>query len=261
MDKSEKCISLYENKAQIMTAAIDKIVVSIFNKRTNFGQAQVVLFTGCAPLAGTTSTCISIGIAMANTQRRTLLIDCDMRKILKYKKLNEQASNGLAEYLLQDTAMEAVSTESVIYDTNIDNLYYIPCGNHLENSTRMLCSSRMVELLEDVRNQFDCIILDMPSITVVPDSEILFGAVDGIALVASLGETRKSQIKEAKRKVAPFADRYYGIIANKVELDQYRWGARNYDYYFVDKKGEQNLEGSSAHKKYKKALAKKGGTK
>lgn len=256
MEKTEKIIELYEKNNQLIKAAIDKIVVEIFNKRDEQQSGQTIVLTGCSPLVGTTSTSISLGIAVATSKRKTLVIDCDVRKAIKYKKLNEQASLGLADFLLD----EKIQLEDVIYKTNIDSLNYIPCGDYAENSTRILCSERMGQMLALLKQQFDCIIFDCPSITIVPDAQILFKDADGIILLSALGETRKKQIKEAKMKVKPFADKYYGMIVNKITLDVYKQNVKDYDYYLVDKKGEQRLNGNRAYKKYQK-VALSGGKK
>ena len=256
MKKTKKQIELYENSNQIVNAAVDRIVVELFNKREESSGGQAVLLTGCSPLAGTTSTSISLAIAMANTKRKTLLVDCDVRKSIQYKKLNKEVTEGLANYLLEDN--ESVDNiEQIVYETNVDDLYYIPCGKYYENATRILCSSKMTQLIESAKRQFDCIIFDLPSLAIVPDAQVLFGVVDGIVLVTALGETRKKQIKDAKRKVVPFAEHYYGMIINKVEKDVYRRSLMDYDYYFIDKKGQQKLTGST-RKKYN-ALSKKEG--
>ena len=72
MEKTKKIINLYENKNQVVNAAIDRIVVEVFNKCENTNGGQTILLTGCSPLAGNTTTCISLAIAMANTKRKTL---------------------------------------------------------------------------------------------------------------------------------------------------------------------------------------------
>lgn len=254
MEKAKKRIELYENTNQIANAAVDRIVVELFNKREKSSGGQTVLLTGCSPLAGTTSTCISLAIALANTKRKTLLVDCDVRKSMQYKKLNKEVTEGLANYLLEENEKDA-GIDEVIYETNVEDLNYIPCGKYYENATRILCSSQMTRLIESVKKQFDCIIFDLPSLAIVPDAQILFGSVDGIVLVTALGETRKKQIKDAKRKIAPFSKNYYGMIINKVEKDVYRRNLKDYDYYFIDKRGQQKLTGS-ARKKYN-ALSKK----
>lgn len=260
MSLEMKEIKLYENDNQIVGASIDKIVVEIINKRSDKESAQTILLTGCSPLAGTTSTSISLGIAMANSQKKTLLIDCDVRKSLKYKKLNAETTVGLANYLL-DFDGNDVGLEEVVYTTNIDNLSYIPCGVYSENATRILCSDRMEKLIDMIKQQYDCILLDLPSLTIVPDAQVFFKCVDGIILLAALGETRKKQIKEAKLKIKPFLDKYYGMIINKIPLDVYRQSVKNYDYYLVDKRGEQKLNGNVAYKRYQKQAKKNGGEK
>lgn len=256
MKQTKKVINLYENKNQIVNAAIDRIVVEVFNKRDDVSVGQTILLTGCSPLVGNTTACISLAIAMANTKRKTLLVDCDVRKAIKYKKLNRETSVGLADYLLEDS-VKMQNIDEFVYETNVEDLYYIPCGEYCENATRILCSSKMLELIDLLKNDYDCIIFDLPSINIVPDAQVLFGKVDGIVLVTALGETRKSQIRDAKRKVAPFVENYYGMIINKVEKDEYRRNLKDYDYYFINKKGQQKLTGV-VHKKYK-ALSKEEG--
>ena len=248
MTENKKIINLYAKDEQIVGAAIDKIVVDLFNKRQDKQKGQVIVLTGCSPLAGTTYTSIALGMAIAASQRKTLVIDCDVRKAIKYKKLNEAATTGVADYLLNDS----VTFEDVIYDTNIENVSYMPCGEYSEHSTRVLCSPRMHELIAKAGEMYDCVLLDVPSVTIVPDAQILFPEVDGIILLSALGETRKKQIKEAKMKVEPFGEKYYGMIVNKIPLDVYRRNVKDYDYYFVDKKGEQKFHKSEAYQKYKK---------
>lgn len=255
MEKIQRNITLYVNDNQLNSTAIDRIVVELFNKREKVKAGQTVLLTGCSPLSGTTSTCIGLGIAVANSKRKTLIIDCDVRKALKYKKLNEQTTVGLSNYLLGDS----VDLPEVIYNTNIEDLYYIPCGDYLENPTRILCSEKMELLIQKVKERFDCILFDFPALTIVPDAQILFQNVDGIILLASLGETRKREIKETKIKIAPYVGKYYGMIVNKIPLDMYRNSVQNYDYYFVNGRGEQKLNRRSPYKKYKKNISVKEG--
>ena len=97
MDKNKKIVELYEDKSQTVRAAIDKIAVDLINKSNN--NSQVLLFTGCSPVAGTTTTCIGIAIAVAAGKRKTILVDCDVRRSAKYKKLNDNVNGGLAEFL------------------------------------------------------------------------------------------------------------------------------------------------------------------
>ena len=252
----KKQISLYMNENQLVNAAIDKIVVELVNKKENNDAAQKILMTGCSPLAGTTSTSISIGIALANCHKKTLLIDCDVRKSLKYKKLNAETTLGLADYLYK-AEKEKLPEAEVIYPTNIDNLFYVPCGAYSSNPTRVLCSDFMDNFIETIEGDFEYILFDFPSLAVVPDAQVFFNKVNGIILISTLGETRKKEIRDAKAKIKSYQDRYYGMIVNKVPLDVYRHNVKEYDYYFVDEKGEQNLNGNIAYKRYQKRTKKR----
>ena len=248
MDK--KIISLYENKNQLLYAAIDKITVEIIGKKKGEG-AQVIALTACSPKAGTTSTAISIAIAMAATSRKTVLIDCDVRKSERYKKLNQQAEKGLAEYVSAKSD-NAVSVDDLLYPTNEDALFYIPCGTTEENATRILCSEKFGSLIDELRKIYECIILDCPSISVVPDAQIMFKKVDGIILIAALGETKRSQIKDLRQLISDYKDQYYGMIINKIPRDIYKKNVKNADYYFKDKNGKQRFAKSKAYKERKK---------
>ena len=255
MDQEKKKVELYENKSQTVRAAIDKIAVDLINKSNN--QSQVLLFTGCSPVAGTTSTCIGIGIAVAAGKRRTILVDCDVRKSAKYKKLNDNVNSGLADFLSDPAPITNESIAGLTYSSNIDNLYYIPCGKCEVNPTRVLCSLKMKQLIDTLRTMYDYVILDCPSINIVPDAKVMFGSADGIITIAALGETRKSQIKNAKRMLKDYSDRYYGMIVNKIEGKMYKRNVKDYDYYFVNSKGEQNLQENIAEKMKKKENAKR----
>ena len=254
MENKTQIIDLYENKDQVIRAAIDCIAVEIYNNKESKARSQSILLTGCSPLAGTTSTCIGLSIALANTKRETLLIDCDVRKSNQYKKLGGETIRGLGDYLIQedmDKEKCKCDLDSIICNTNIENLSFIPCGKYIENSTRVLCSQKMNELIAQVKERFDYVVFDFPSLAIVPDAQIFFNNVDGIILVSSMGETTKSQVKEAKRKIKTFSSKYYGMIINKLDISLYRKYVKDYDYYFLNKNGEQKLRGNTA-KKYKK---------
>ncbi|SFB18945.1 capsular exopolysaccharide family [Acetitomaculum ruminis DSM 5522] len=251
-------IKLYANESPLINDAIDRIVVEIHNKKSDDMTSQSVLLTGCSPQCGTTSTCISLGIAFATSQWKTLIIDCDIRKANKFKKLNQKAEVGLEDYLVgKKNNDEDMTVSDIVYETNVENLSYIPCGKYAENSTRMFCSPKMSDVFKYAKENFDYIIFDCPSITVVPDSQILFKKVDGIVLLSALRGVTKKQIKEAKLKIKPYQDKYYGMIVNKVELPLYKKYIKNFDYYFLNKYGEQKLD-NNANKKYNR-LAQEGG--
>ena len=244
-------IQLYSNTDRMLNDAIDRIVVEIHNKKENDKGAQKILLTGCGPQCGSTFVSIGLGISFAAAKWKTLIIDCDLRKVNELKKLNEKTGKGLSDFLLEEPSSEQLNFDEIIYSTNFDNLSYIPCGKSATSPVRLFCSGMMKQLLQYVNEKFDYIIFDFPSVSVAPDAQILFGDVDGIILISALEGVTKRQIRDAKRKVQPFAEKYYGMIINKIDLTHYRRYIKQFDYYFIDKNGNQKLGGSAA-KKYKK---------
>ena len=116
-------------------------------------------------------------------------------------------------------------------------------------------------MLQYVNYNYDYVIFDFPSVAVAPDAQILFGEVDGIILISALDMVTKRQIRDAKHKVQPFADRYYGMIINRIDKDLYSKYIKGYNYYFVDKNGKQKLSGR-ANRRYQRTqkAAKKEGS-
>lgn len=249
MQNKEKCpIQLYSNTSQVMNDAIDRIVVEIHNKKKTQEEAHKILLTGCGPQCGNTSICIGLGISFATSKWRTLIVDCDLRKQQDFKKLNEKTGAGLSDFLVSEQAEENFDFNEIIYPTNVENLSYIPCGKYAASPARLFCSSVTQKLLTYVNENFDYVIFDFPSVAVAPDAQILFGEVDGIVLVSALESVSKRQIREAKRKVVPYKDKYYGMVINKIEMSLYRKYVQRFDYYFIDKKGNQKHAGRSAEK-------------
>jgi capsular exopolysaccharide synthesis family protein len=261
-NKIKPSINLYSNTSQVMNDAIDRIVVEIHNKRKTEDGAQKILLTGCGPQCGSTSVCIGLGISFAEAKWNTLIIDCDIRKSAPYKKLNENTGKGLSDFLLGESVEQKEDFEEIIYATNFENLSYIPCGTYAASPARLFCSGMMKKLLEYVNEQYDYVIFDFPSVAVAPDAQILFGDVDGIILISALECVTKRQIRDAKHKVQPFADKYYGMIINKIDMSLYKKYVKRYDYYFLDKNGNQKL-GGNVPQRYRRQLAgsRKGETK
>ena len=256
--KSEKSqIQLYGNHHQILSDAMDRVVVEIHNRQKNDRGAHKILLTGCGPQCGSTSVSINLGISLADAKWKTLLIDCDLHKIRELKKLNDKTEKGLSDILMEESGNGNQDFEDIIYSTNIAQLSYIPCGRRSLSPARLFCSGMMKQLLEYLNDRFDYIIFDFPSVAVVPDAQILFGAVDGIILIAALEFVTKRQIRDAKHRIVPFHDKYYGMIINKIDMSLYKKYVKRYDYYFIDKKGNQKLDGRAARQYRKKRKAAK----
>jgi capsular exopolysaccharide synthesis family protein len=225
----KKLLDFYRNSEQYVNDAYDNVIVDINMKKQEMGY-QSFIFCGCEPGVGATTLSISIAISMAVSGWKTVLIDGDMRKNARHKRLNTEAEAGLEEYLSKEE-----SYEKIVYETNHNNLYYIPGGSGATNPISLLCANRMNELMEQLKMDYDYIIIDMPSIATSVDAKIVAKKVDYIVLVAAYGQTDLRSIRKAKKVLNRTGGNVMGIIVNKVGTSAYKRVMKNYDY-FMNKK-------------------------
>ncbi|MCR5755929.1 MAG: CpsD/CapB family tyrosine-protein kinase [Acetatifactor sp.] len=221
-------ISFYRSDNQMMNDAIDRVVVEIYKKKRQSGD-RTFLMTGCSSGCGTTTNAINLSIALSVAGWKTVLLDCDLRKGAKYKRLSENIRIGLGDYL--STAERELQLDDIIYPTNYPTLDYIPCGHSSGSPITLFCTVKMEQLIDELEKEYDYILLDFPSINAVSDADILIPRVDDTILVLGFGMTSKKQLTEAKRKVEEFPDKYIGLLINRVEFAQYRNAIRDYDYF------------------------------
>ncbi len=238
----KKIINLYRPNSAIVNDAFDKVIVEVHMSKIEKSY-QTFMVTGCNQQVGTTTNAINLSISMAVAGWKTILIDMDMRKAARYKRLNSNVEKGLAEYLDGQVALK-----DVINATNYEKLSYISCGSDIDSSVRLLCSSMMDELLGQLKNEFDYIILDMPSINATPDATILLPSVDGVILLAAMNETKKGELLDAVEKAKRYPEKLMGVVVNKTEMDEYARNVSDYDYF--DKKKLQKKYGKKIRKNH-----------
>lgn len=223
-------INLYRCKDQVVNDAFDRAIVNIYVKRKQCGYKSFVL-CGTEAGVGTTSVAVEMAIALSVAGWKTILVDGDLRKNADYKRLNQSAKQGLAEYV-----REQAKESDIIYETSWQSLDYIPCGiDDSESPVRILCSVRMEKLMENLREQYDYIIIDAPSINSSVDGQILASKADATILVCALKSSSKKNLSDAKQKFDEAGANVIGVIENKVAIEEYKKYIRDYDYFKTQK--------------------------
>ncbi len=222
-------LEIYKNDSAILNDAFDQAVMNLHVLRKQNGYKSFVI-CGCEPGDGATTVAINLAAAMATSGYKTVLIDGDMRKKNNYKRLNENVSFGLSDYLLGKT-----SIDSVIYETTTDNLSYIPCGGLIDNPVRLLCSAKMNDAKDELSKSFDFIIYDMPAVESSMDAKVIAVNVDATILVSAIGKTSKAGLVEAANTLQEVKANLIGTIINKTDMDQYASLHKDYDYFLKER--------------------------
>lgn len=220
-----KLLDFYRNSNQFVNDAYDRVIVEIHLKKQASG-FKSFMFSGCEAGVGTTTLAISVAISMALSGWRTVLLDGDMRKGNQYKRLNYDIEVGLSDFLTDEE-----SYENIVYETNHENLHYIPGGYGAVNPVSLLCSSKTDELMRQLSKEYDYVIIDMPSVTSSVDANILAGKVDSTVLVAAHANTNKKSVRKAKEVLSKSGSNIMGIIVNKVEPSDYKHIMKDFNYF------------------------------
>lgn len=189
---------------------------------------NVILVTSSGPSEGKTTTAGNLALTFSQSGKKVLIVDCDLRKPSLHKKFGISNQAGLSNILVENLKLEEVAVNK------IDNLFVLPSGTIPPSPAELLGSKKMKNFIEEMRNQFDFIILDSPPIIAVTDAQILSTISDGVLLVISSSEADREAAQRAKELLKNVNANILGVVLNKVDLKS-RNGYGYYYYYGSDK--------------------------
>ena len=156
------------------------------------GQLKSILVSGTAMSEGKSTVCLNLAMAFALVGKKTLVIDCDLRRASLHKKFKLKRHAGLTDYLY---SQKHTIDESFFQSTPMEKLFLLSAGKKVPNPNELLASSKMLALLKDLEGKFDMVVLDSPPLF-LSDAAQLARSVDGTLLVARLQYSSKRPLQE-----------------------------------------------------------------
>ena len=187
--------------------------------------AKVIMVTSPSPGEGKSTIASNLAIAVAQAGKRTLLIDCDLRKPRQHRFFEISNKRGLTS-LLTEKRDKGDRLESPIVKTGIEHLDVLPCGPIPASPAELLNGKRFDKLIHQLRGHYDQIIIDTPPTVPVSDSRIISASADGFVMILRAGKSRRKMAKHAVDLLASIGARPVGIVINGVTNS---WGS--YSYY------------------------------
>ncbi|MBK8567484.1 MAG: polysaccharide biosynthesis tyrosine autokinase [Saprospiraceae bacterium] len=140
---------------------------------------KVVMVTSSSSGEGKTFITVNLGLSLALSGKRTVLLGLDLRKPKLKKYLTDEPENtGITNYLIGDMSIEEITNQS-----NLDpNLYYLPSGPVPPNPAELMMGSRMEKLIDHLKENFDTVLIDTPPVGLVADALLLDKFVDSTYL-------------------------------------------------------------------------------
>jgi succinoglycan biosynthesis transport protein ExoP len=184
---------------------------------------KVIMVTSARPQEGKTTTSINTAIVLAQKGVRVLLIDADLRRPSVHKTLGMGPRSGLSNVLTGSATVQQTITISPI----ISNLFILPAGTPPPNPAELLASANMKELIDELRHQYDHIVIDTPPTLSVTDAVVLSPRADATILVIRSGQTTKQALRRSRDILTQVNAHVAGVLLNAVDLT-----SPDYYYYY-----------------------------
>ncbi len=194
-----------------------------------------IVVTSAGPREGKTTTVIDLGIVMAQSGAKVLLIDTDMRRPRLHKALGVPGDAGLSSLILCE-----VEIDEALKHTDVEGMSLLPCGPIPPNPAELLHAKRFEKILEELSKRYDRILLDSPPLGAVADAKILSVHADGTLLVARAGQTTKEMLGRAAESLLDVNAHILGVVLNQVDLSN-----KSYGYYYQYYRGYGEYYGKS----------------
>ncbi len=190
-----------------------------------------MVITSSSPQEGKTQTLANLGVVLAQSGQKVLIVGSDFRKPMIYKLFGLKRSPGLTEVLIGkmswkdavrteiDMLIGGLEYEKILKTQGIENLRIITCGERTPNPAELLSFPEMDDLIEELKQNFDVILFDSPPILPVTDSAILAAKVDGVILVYEAGRTSRHALNRARVQLENVDAKILGVVINNLRAE------------------------------------------
>lgn len=182
------------------------------------------MVSSAGPGEGKSTTISNLAVTYAQTERRVVLIDADMRRPTAHHTFQLSNRQGLSSILSQQATYQ-----DIVQNTDIPNLQIITSGPIPPNPAEMMASKRMSALLDELRQNYDIILIDAPPLLAVTDPQIIASKSDGVIMVVDYGNVKKDAAMKAKANLDNVNARILGVVMNNVKRKN---GEAGYYYYY-----------------------------
>jgi tyrosine-protein kinase Etk/Wzc len=240
LDKNTQHRSARESRLLSLSAPTELAIESLRSLRTSLHFAMlearnnVLMISSPSPGVGKSFVSSNLAVIVAQTGKRVLLIDADMRKGYLQRVFGLQPKHGLS-----DTLAARLKFSEVINHTEVRNLDFISCGFAAPNPSELLMHDNFNKLLSELSPLYDLVLIDTPPILAVTDATLVGRQAGTCLLVTRFGLSTIKEVEACKRRLGQNGVLIKGAIFNgvlrKASTADYDCAAYGYDYTPVRK--------------------------
>ena len=180
-----------------------------------------VLVTSASPKEGKSTTVANLALAIAQSGRRVVVVDADMRRPSLHTTFEVGNAVGLSSVLSRQLTLD----EALQYSMT-PGIQILTSGPASSNPAELLGLQQMEDVVRQLERQFDYVLIDTPSLESVTDASILSLIVDEVLLVVARGQTRREMVIGALQELEHVQSAPLGVVVTRAEgSNQYRYGA------------------------------------
>lgn len=188
---------------------------------------RTLAISSANPQEGKTTVTCNLAISLAQSGKRVLVVDTDMRRPRVHHAFGLSGKRGLTSMIVGEAKLE-----DVVQETVVGNLWILACGPIPPNPAELLHRETFRALIEEARERYDLVIFDSPPLSAVADAAVLAPQLDGVLLVVRANRTTRDAIRSVLRQVRDVGARVVGGVLNG--LDPRAKSEGGYYYYGRD---------------------------
>ncbi len=204
-------LNISQNSSSSLAEAFRDLAAGV--QLINFQQiGKVLVIMSAEPAQGKSMITANLSLSLAEFGEKVVILDCDFRLPRIHQMFNLKNDLGLVDVLEKGAALQ-----NVIQKTSFGGIKVITSGSITGQPFISLCSSNMAKVIQELKNQFDYVLLDSPALLAVADVMAIAQNVDGLIQVIRQGHSKRSSVLKAGKFLASFPDKFVGLIINQAE--------------------------------------------
>ncbi|MGI8744320.1 MAG: GumC family protein [Bryobacteraceae bacterium] len=223
-------LASWKSELSPMAESFRTTLASVWFTGQNEKRPRIFVLTSPNPAEGKTTVVSNLGISMANTNRRVLLVDGDIRKPRLHDIFGIENRWGLGNLLEEDSPVEEYAFEDLAAETRIPGLYVLPSGTGDKNISSLRYHDRLADVLARFRLEFHAVLIDSPPVLKFADARLMGRLSDGVILVFRASETSRDDAGMALSRFQEDQTPVLGSILNDCDsrAGRYGYSYRNY---------------------------------